>query len=357
MYDRRKFVKSAALGTVALAGCSGNTGSESTDESGGESSGGSTTTSSDGGQKEATLSVAPSDFSPEHTQSQIIKQWNDRLNEETGGRLSVEYTSIGGEAEGIDATSAGSIDAHAASLTSLTQSFGQEFGFLEAPMVAQSWDHFNAMADKWIYGDGGFNENLVEQGNQRIIGSSYRGFRGTTSNMPVKKPADIEGVKMRLPEFETWVKTWEAIGVNATAVASDELYQSLETGVVNASEGPIQQFVDYSLYEVQTHFSRTDHLLQTFNWVINEDVWQSFSSEDQQILRETLDGAIKWANEKTRSETDNLLKMVQEEHDVTVIPQEEIDRESFASTVESQVKTFFKDRWKPSYDEVMDLAE
>lgn len=337
---RRQFLKAAAAaGTVSFAGCLG----------GGSDGDG-------GGEESRTLTVAPSDFSRDHTQSQIIEQWNENLDEETDGRISVEYTSIGGEAEGIDATSSGSIDAHAASLTLLTQTFAPEYGFLEAPMVAQSWDHFQAMADEWIYGDGGFNEILASEGNQRVIGSSYRGFRGTTSNMPVRSPSDIEGTKMRLPEFETWVQTWEAIGVNATPVPSNELYQALETGVVNASEGPIQQFVDYSLYEVQTHFSRTDHLLSTFNWMINEEVWQSFSSDDQTLLRETLSDAIEWANEQTRSETDDLIQMVQEEHDITVIPQDEIDQEAFASTVEQQVRQFFEERWEPSYEEVMDLA-
>ncbi|QRV17670.1 TRAP transporter substrate-binding protein [Haloterrigena salifodinae] len=321
----------AALGISTLAGCIGDG------------------TSGDNFKIAAT-------FGQDHSQVQLLERWGENLSNETDGSLSIEYVSLGGEEDHISATSSGSIAGHGVAMTALTQSYGTEYGFLEAPFVAEDWEHFQALMDEYVYGDGGFNDQLIEDANQRILGSAFRGLRGTTANKEVSEPSDIEGVKMRLPEFETWVNSWEEIGAEATPVPYDELYQALQTGVVSSSEGPIAQFVDSSLYEVQTHFSQTDHLLQTQNWVINEDRWQGLDESEQEAMQTALDEAIEWGNEETRSQADELLQMVQDEHDVTVVSSDDVNQDAFRSAAEPQLEEFFSDRWKPSLEDVQSLA-
>ncbi|NUB93675.1 TRAP transporter substrate-binding protein [Haloterrigena sp. SYSU A121-1] len=321
----------AALGISTLAGCIGD------------------------GTSGDTFQIAAT-FGQDHPQVQLLERWGENLSNETDGSLSLEYVSLGGEEDHISATSSGSIAGHGVAMTALTQSYGTEYGFLEAPFVAENWEHFQALMDEYVYGDGGFNDQLIEDANQRILGSAFRGLRGTTANKEVSAPSDIEGVKMRLPEFETWVNSWEEIGAEATPVPYDELYQALQTGVVASSEGPIAQFVDSSLYEVQTHFSQTDHLLQTQNWVINEDRWQGLDESEQEAMQTALDEAIEWGNEETRSEADDLLQMVQDDHDVTVVSSDDVDQDAFRSAAEPQLEEFFSDRWEPSLEDVQSLA-
>lgn len=345
--QRRSVLKAASgiatLGISSLAGCSALSGDgESGDGQSGDSA-------------EQTLDIAAT-FGQDHPQVQLINRWSENLTERTDGSLALNYTSVGGEEDHISATSSGSIDGHGVAMTALTQSYGKEYGFLEAPFVVQNWEHFQALMDEYVYGEGGFNRKLIEQANQRILGSAFRGLRGTTANKPVRAPADIEGVKMRLPEFETWVNSWEEIGAQATPVPYDELYQALQTGVVSASEGPIAQVVDSSLYEVQSHFSQTDHLLQTQNWVINESTWQGLNDSEQQAMQESLDEAIQWANEETRNVAQELLNMVQEEHDMTVVPSSEVEQEAFRSAAQPQLEEFFSNRWQPTLEDVQSLA-
>ncbi|WP_222914452.1 TRAP transporter substrate-binding protein [Natrinema sp. SYSU A 869] len=333
--ERRPLLKTiggtAALGISTLAGCIG------------------------GGTSGNSFQIAAT-FSQDHPQVKLLERWGESLSNETDGSLSLEYVSLGGEEDHISATSSGSIAGHGVAMTALTQSYGTEYGFLEAPFIAEDWEHFQALMDEYVYGDDGFNDKLIADANQRILGSAFRGFRGTTANKEVSAPSDIEGVKMRLPEFETWVNSWEEIGAEATPVPYDELYQALQTGVVDASEGPIVQFMDSSLYEVQTHFSQTDHLLQTQNWVINEDRWQGLDESEQEAMQTALDEAIEWGNEETRTRADELLQMVQDEHDVTVIPGSDVDQDAFRSAAEPQLEEFFSDRWKPSLEDVQSLA-
>lgn len=335
---RRTFLKTvggiATMGTTSMAGCMGSGKSES---------------------KEKSLDIAAT-FGQDHPQVKLIKRWGKNLKDQTSGSISLNYVSLGGEEDHMSATSSGSIAGHGVAMTALTQSYGSKYGFLEAPFVAEDYEHYLALLDEYVYGKDGFNSQLIKEGNQRILGGAFRGLRGTTANKAVRKPKNIESVKMRLPEFETWVRSWEEIGAKATPVPYDELYQALQTGVVDASEGPIAQFVDSSLYEVQTHFSQTDHLLQTQNWVINEGVWQGLDKSEQQAMQETLDEAIKWANEKTRTAADELLTMVQEKHDVTVVSKSNVNQDAFRSTAQPQLEVFFKNRWEPTLDEVQSLA-
>jgi len=368
---RRKFIQTATaastVGLTTIAGCTGGSGGGSASSGGGNASGdgNNSSGSSGGGSGESrTLSFATA-FNPEHTQSQLVNKFGESLSEKTDGRYTVNLlaASIGGEEDMIAAASSGSVDMYGTAIASLTQAYGSEYGFLEAPFVAEDYEHLLAMAEEFIHGDGGYNDLLINQASQRILGdgteyqgASLRGFRGTTSNSPVRNPSDVQGVKMRLPQFDTWVQTWQEIGVNATPVAFDELYSALQSGVVNASEGPIQQFVDTSLYEVQSHFSRTQHMLQTNFWVANESFWQELPQGDQTMINESLTEAIEWANQQTRDGTDQLLQMVQDEYDTSVIPTEEIDQDAFREAGRPQVESFFQNRWKPSFEAINDLA-
>ncbi|MFC7156899.1 TRAP transporter substrate-binding protein [Halomarina halobia] len=337
---------------TGLAGCLG--GNDGNDGNGGGGSGGG---GGGGGGESRSLSIA-TPFNPEHTQTKLASRFADNVDSATDGRITFDVlaASVGGEEDQIEAVASGTVDMHGTSISSVAAAYGPEYGFLEAPFVAQNWDHFVAMQEEYTYADGGFNEKIINQGNQRQLSESFRGLRGTTSNKVVKHPDDVQGLDMRLPQFETWVKTWQEIGVNATPVAFDELYSALETGVVEASEGPIQQFMDTSLYEVQTHFSETQHLLQGLSWLINEALWQDLSSDDQQMIQESLDEAIEWANEETRSEVDVLLKKAEEEHGTTITRAEDVDQEAFVEAGRPQLERFFENRWDPSFEEVMGLA-
>lgn len=332
--NRRAYL-TAAAGTVAgFAGCLGG--------------------STDGDGQE--LSVAMT-FNSEHTQSELVSRFGDDLSERTDGRLTVDPHfggAIGGEEEQMESTAAGSIDMHGAAMGALTQFYGSEYGFLEAPFVAEDWDHYLAMADEYVFGEGGFNDQMIEQGNQRILQGALRGMRGFTSNFPVHHPDDVQDVTLRLAQFDMLIEIWNGVGADATPVSFDELYSALETGVVEASEGPIQQYLDASLQEVQSHFSTTNHLLQTNQYVINEDVWQGLSDEDQTAVEESLSKAVEWANQQTRDETDELLEMVQEEHDTTVIT--DVDREAFRDAAEPTLRDLFEEQWTAGYEEVKSLV-
>lgn len=336
--SRRQYAKSIGAGALlaTVAGCLGD---------------------DNGTTDEADIQIA-TPFGPQHTQSQLASRFLDNLEDDSDERFTGELlaASIGGEEDQIEAVAGGSIEMQGTSMASLTEAHADEYGFLEAPFVVESWEHLLNLMDEYVYADGELNDTLSDEANQRIIGESFRGLRGTTSNFPVREPADVQGIDIRLPEFETWVNTWEEIGANATPVSFDELYSALETGVVEASEGPIQQFMDTSLYEVQTHFSETDHLLQSFQWLVNEEFWNSLSEEDQELFVGAVDEAADWANQQTEDEVEELLDTAQDEHGTEIVFADEVDQDAFFDAGAPSVEAFFNETWGPSLEDVRDLA-
>ncbi|MFC5973574.1 TRAP transporter substrate-binding protein DctP [Halomarina salina] len=349
MVSRRDVLKTgigvSAAGLVGLSGC--------TDALGGGGNG----NNSSGGGGGGTIRAATV-FNQDHIQAQILERGVNNFIENAEGDYSLNLLagSIGGEEDQMEAAASGSIDVHSTSYGGLANRYASGYGFLSAPFVAQGWEHLQAMEAEYVEGEDGLNSVLTEEGNQRVVRAAYRGVRHTTSNKPVTSPEDLEGVPMRMPEIDSWIGPWNAIGVDVTPVQADELYSALQTGVVEASEGPIGQFVDFSLYEVQSHFSKTGHMTQAYPQVVSTQFWDSLSDGDKETFNTAIDDAVSWGYETIQSEFEELEQMVQEEHDTTIVPAEEVDQQAFQEAAAPKIRQLFEENWNASYDDVQSLA-
>ncbi|EMA54766.1 TRAP transporter substrate-binding protein [Halococcus salifodinae] len=297
-------------------------------------------------------------FNQDHIQARILKRGVNNFIETAEGDYSLDLLagSIGGEEDQMEAAASGNVDIHSTSYGGLTNRYASGYGFLSAPFVAQSWEHLQAMEKEYVEGENGLNSVLSEEGGQRVIRAAYRGVRHTTSNKPVKSPKDLQGVPMRMPEISSWIAPWKTIGVDVTPVQADELYSGLQTGVVEASEGPIGQFVDFSLYEVQSHFSKTGHMIQAYPQVVSTSFWDGLSDSEKETFNTAVDDAVNWGYETIQSEFEDLTQMVQEEHDTTVIPADEVDQQAFQETAAPEIRRLFEENWNTSYDDVQSLV-
>ena len=338
MVTRRKYLSAVAaassVGTMSMAGCLG-----------------------DGGGGTTQISAATV-FNEDHIQARILSRGVENFVEASDNDYELDLLagSIGGEEDQMESAATGDIQMHSTSFGGLTNRYDSEYGFISAPFVAQGWEHLQAIEEEFVHGDDSFNTVLAEEGSQRVLGGAYRGIRHTTSNMPVTHPDDIEGVPMRLPEIDSWIQPWDEIGVEVTPVQADELYSALETGVIEASEGPIGQFNDFSLYEVQSHFSQTGHMVQAYAQVVSTEFWDSLSDADKDALDQAVQDAIDWGYDTLQGEFDELTQMVQDEHGTTVVPAEEVDQQAFQEAAQPALDRLFEEEWLVGYDEVANLA-
>ncbi len=106
----------------------------------------------------------------------------------------------------------------------------------------------------------------------------------TTRATPVRTPADMADLKIRVQPTEIYLATIEAMGGNPTPMDFKEVYTSLQTGVIDGQENPINVIATRALYEVQDYLMLTGHITQNQTVVINDQVFQSLSPELQEIL-------------------------------------------------------------------------
>jgi len=360
--SRRSVLKTSGAaitaGMAGLAGCTGNGGGDGDGTTDGGSGNGGTTaggTTSSGGE-ERTITFATTQ-PPENVSVQAAQEYFiDVIEEETDGRITVELqaATLGGTEDNLDALEAGTVDILNESPTALSQRFASQYSFAGDPFVIEDMDHYHAVTEEFLKPDDGLNGILKENGI-RLGDAFYVGNRCTTSNFAVNQPSDIQDAKLRLPQYETWVTVWDEIGADVTPVAYDELYSALQTGVVDASEGPISQFLAKSLYEVQSHFSVTNHLLDTKHFLYNEEFMQGLSSEDRELITTTAADAVESMTSEIKAQEESLYEQAREEG-TTIVPAEEVDRDAFVEAAMPALEQLSEERWPVTISEIQDLA-
>ncbi|WP_159718989.1 TRAP transporter substrate-binding protein [Geminicoccus flavidas] len=130
-------------------------------------------------------------------------------------------------------------------------------------------------------------DDLAEQSGVRIF--AVHGARSPravqNSQRPVKTPADLEGLKIRIPPIDGIRVAFETMGARPVVLGLGDTYNAIERGQVDGHENGIDAAVGYKWFEVAKYFTPTDHIFETAAFYVNEGLWQSFSEEDREIFR------------------------------------------------------------------------
>ena len=106
------------------------------------------------------------------------------------------------------------------------------------------------------------------------------GFRQvTTSVRPIVTPADLQGLKMRVPVSALWTSLFKALGASPTGINFAEVYSALQTKVVDGQENPPAIISAAKLYEVQKYCSLTNHMWDGWWFLVNRRAWQGIPAD------------------------------------------------------------------------------
>jgi tripartite ATP-independent transporter DctP family solute receptor len=180
-----------------------------------------------------------------------------------------------------------------------------------------------------------FADALAEQG---LIALSWfdSGARSMFNDKhPIKTPADIKGLKVRVMNNQLYVDMMDAMGGNATPMAMGEIYQSLKTGVLDGAENNYPTYDEYNLYQVAKYYSTTQHLILPECLCIAKSSWEALSPETQEIVRKA---AVEAAEEQRKLWAEAVDKSRQ------------AALEGGAQINEIEDLTPFQDAMKPVYD-------
>ena len=109
-------------------------------------------------------------------------------------------------------------------------------------------------------------------------------------------PADMSGIKLRMPGGESWQFLGKAIGANPVPIAYPEVYTALQTGVIDGQDNPLPNDKAMKFYEVTDQIVLTGHNVGFGMLIMSADRFDSLSEEQQQTLRDAAEKAFTWSN-------------------------------------------------------------
>ena len=211
------------------------------------------------------------------------------LRERSGGRLRIDNfpsSQLGGEREMLTQVSAGTLDLCITGPGALG-TWVRALSILESPFIARDWDHVQRMLPHPAIQQS--LTTLADQRGMRAQGAWYYGTRHmTTRDRALREPADIRGLKMRVPEAPLFVDMMRTLGAAPTPMSLGEVYLALQTGVIDGQENPLPTIAANRFMEVQRFINLTGHILVPLLPVVSVQTWNALPAPDQTLLAEAL---------------------------------------------------------------------
>jgi tripartite ATP-independent transporter DctP family solute receptor len=130
-----------------------------------------------------------------------------------------------------------------------------------------------------------------------ILGPTYFGTRqvGLKPNKKINTPADLAGVKLRMPGGDAWQFLGSALGANPTPMAYAEVYTGLQTGAIDGQDNPLPNVQNMKFYEVMSQIVLTSHLVGFDLLTISTKAWGAMTPDQQKAFQAAADKAIDWS--------------------------------------------------------------
>jgi len=136
-----------------------------------------------------------------------------------------------------------------------------------------------------------------ERLNIRILGPTYFGARhvGLKPKTRINTPADLAGVKLRMPGGDAWQFLGQSLGANPTPMAYGEVYTGLQSGAVDGQDNPLPNVQNMKFYEVMSQIVLTSHLVGFDLLCITARAWNAMNATQQAAFQKAADAAIDWS--------------------------------------------------------------
>jgi len=136
-----------------------------------------------------------------------------------------------------------------------------------------------------------------DEAKVKILGPTFFGTRqvGLKPKKKINTPADMAGIKLRMPPGDAWQLLGRSLGANPTPMAFAETYTGLQTGAVDGQDNPLPNVQAMKFYEVMSQIVLTSHLVGYDLLTVNLKTWNGMSPAKQKVFQAAVDKAINWS--------------------------------------------------------------
>ena len=273
-----------------------------------------------------------------------------RANEKLAGKYKVvTYGSsqLGGDKELLQKLKLGTVDF--AEPSTVMSSESDIFGVFEMPYLVKDREHMKRIEKELFWSK---MEPTVEKKGLKLLAVWENGFRHITNNKhPINTPADLKGIKLRVPEGKWRVKMFQAYGANPSPLKYSEVFTALQTGVMDGQENPFAQIFSAKFYEVQKYLSLTGHVYSPAYLAVGLKKWNSFPADARKTLESTAREVQAWVYEKAAKDDEVLLQKMKASGSIQV---NQANKDAFIKASKPVYDEFAKE--VPGAKEIIDRA-
>ncbi|MEO8837005.1 MAG: TRAP transporter substrate-binding protein [Caldimonas sp.] len=261
-----------------------------------------------------------------------------RANEKLGTKAKVVVfgsSQLGSDREMMQKLRLGTLDF--ALPSTVMSSEVDAFGMFEMPYLVKNRDHMKKIEAEIFWPT---LEPLAEAKGYKLLAVWENGFRQITNNVrPIHKPADLVGMKLRVPAGKWRVKMFQAYGANPSPMALSEVFVALQTGVMDGEENPLTQIYSSKFQEVQKYLSLTGHVYTPAYLASGKNRFASLPADVQAILAQAAKDTQPYVYEQAARLDNELLAKIK----AAGVKVNDVDKDAFVAASKPVYEEFGKE--------------
>jgi C4-dicarboxylate-binding protein DctP len=258
------------------------------------------------------------------------------MEERSHGKVKVELypnSTLYKDKEEIEALQLGAVQMLAPAPGKFGPMGVREFEVLDLPFL------FDNVAEAHKVTDGPIGQGMLKKLEAKgITGMAFwnNGFKEMTANKPLKKPEDFRGLKIRIQSSKVLDAQMRSVGANPQVMAFSELYQGLQTGVVDGQENPTSNIYTQKMHEVQKYLTMSDHGYHGYVVIMNKRFVDGLPPDVKTTLTTAVKDTTTYFDEIAKKENDDALEKIRQSGKTQIIT---LTKEERTAWKKAMVKT------------------
>ena len=276
---------------------------------------------------------------PENVYGQGADHFAKLVKERSNGEIDIKVypsSQLGNQRDLVEGLGLGTVDMTLTG-TAVLGNFVPEVAVFDLPFIFRDVNHAYKALDT-------VGMDLAKQGEKNgmiTLAIWENGVRHMTNNKrPIKEPADMKGLKMRVMEQPVYIDMMKSLGASPTPMAMSELYTALQKGVIDGQENPLGHIATKKFNEVQKYLSLSGHTYASEPLLISTMAWKKLTPEQQELLRKAAEDTRDWERQLCRDLEGKFLQQIRDAGTTQI--NDDVDKEAFAKATKPAWDNYIK---------------
>jgi C4-dicarboxylate-binding protein DctP len=270
---------------------------------------------------------------PDTPKGKAALRFKQIAEESTKGRVKVEVypnSQLYKDKEELEALQLGAVQMLAPSLSKFGPLGAKQFEMFDLPYIFQTEEQFVQVTTGKIGQD-----LMATLDNKSIKGLAFwsGGFHVFSANKPLRKPDDLKGLKMRIPSSKVLEATLRTMGALPQTMPFSEVYQALQSGVVDGTENILSTYTSQKYFEVQKNITLTNHTHTGYALIVNKKFWDGLAPDIQAALSKAVKQSTEYEEQLVAQENKDALAELKASGRVQVLDLTPAEREVWRKTL------------------------